>query len=382
MQTDMHYYAILYLCLAAGLKPEDAVKIAYSSQYVDDAVYSAKVKVIFSDGSKKVFDPIRCAHNGLKSFGAGVQEKVYFPFHFLPGMQGESYEEKVITQSGPKNNLCFNDVVKEALTAKNLYRIGISLHVLADTYSHEGFSGLWSQFNHVEQVKFMPSKNSWFKSILSKLRWTYRRRLFNLAPAIGHGKAGHLPDIPYLGWSHRTFEGELRLISNNLKFCNCLWILYKNVISKIPGNRKPRINDDELRKVLWEGVMQNKTLRRRCNDWRSRIKELFENNNESPDPGVMRKYSDKKWIKEIGKIRKRFLFIKSRFKVKVLEKDFRESDIFKFHVEALKHRIYIMENTNAAFSKLTAATGLEDFRMSIQMISGSLSQTKKKELLI
>lgn len=377
----MHYYAVLYLCLAAGLEPGDAVKVAYSSQYVDDSVYSAKVAVIFSDGSKKVFDPIRSAHNGLKSFGAGVQEKVYFPFHFLPGMQGESYEEMAITQPGSKNIL-FDDVIKEALKTKNLYRIGISLHVLADTFSHEGFSGLWSQFNHADDVRFMPSKNSWWKAIGSKLRWRFGRNLFHLAPAIGHGKAGHLPDIPYLGWSYQTFEEKLRLVSNNLKFCNCLWLLYKKVISKIPGAAKKnaRVSDDQLRKVLWEGVMQNKTRGRRCNYWRSEIEKLI--GAGAPDSEVTQKYSDTKWLKKIGKMRKRFLFLKSRFKLKVSEKEFMESDYFKFHEQALKHRQFIMEKTAAEFSKMSEEPGFEDFRMSIQMIDGDIKQTREKKILI
>ena len=37
MQTDFHFYCVAVLARAAGFSPDDALVLAYASQYVDDA---------------------------------------------------------------------------------------------------------------------------------------------------------------------------------------------------------------------------------------------------------------------------------------------------------------------------------------------------------
>ena len=51
MQEDFHYYAVYYLSLCAGIEPDIAYKIAYSSQYVD---YFSIRKNLWSDRVMKI----------------------------------------------------------------------------------------------------------------------------------------------------------------------------------------------------------------------------------------------------------------------------------------------------------------------------------------
>lgn len=67
MQKDFHYYGIYALARCAGFNRDDAHVIAYSSQYVDDSTESEPINV-----GDFVFDTVRTAHLGLKSYGWDV----------------------------------------------------------------------------------------------------------------------------------------------------------------------------------------------------------------------------------------------------------------------------------------------------------------------
>jgi hypothetical protein len=338
----MHYYAIYYLCIAAGLEPEESYKIAYSSQYVDDALWGDETALILENGKKddKPFDPIRSAHNGFESMGEGVQEKIYFPFHFLPGLEGESLEEKVVTKNGDTGAL-FQTVIDEALKEehKNLFRIGITLHVLADTFSHENFSGLWSSCNNVQEVSFVPIKRGAFSAMFSKIKWRIMRSIYNLAPAIGHGRAGTLPDYPHMNWSFRSFDGHYPMVSNNTKFYIGMMTLYDLVITKIKPKVKPRVDRRDLEKILWRGVSETRRTKKNCKFWIEQIKTAA--GQDLPEEHL--DYDHKDWEKQIGKWRKKSLFSKSRLRLNVSKDDFEASNFKQFHNEGWKHRIYIME---------------------------------------
>ena len=59
MKKDFHYYCIGVLAKATGFKEDDALTIAYASQYVDDATESEPIRV-----GEMLFDPVRTAHFG------------------------------------------------------------------------------------------------------------------------------------------------------------------------------------------------------------------------------------------------------------------------------------------------------------------------------
>jgi len=61
MQIDFHHAVTYVLSRYAGFNSEDANKIAYSSQYVDDAVCSEVVR--FTNGA--LYKPLASAHKQL-----------------------------------------------------------------------------------------------------------------------------------------------------------------------------------------------------------------------------------------------------------------------------------------------------------------------------
>ncbi len=113
-QLDFHYYAIYFLARAAGMEFGGASDIAWASQFVDNAPQS---------------DPILNSVNGHA-------ENVRL-LHFLapPG--------QLVT----RNNPLVQKVVDDASLTGNPIRFGITLHTLADSYSHEGFVAGWDARN-------------------------------------------------------------------------------------------------------------------------------------------------------------------------------------------------------------------------------------------
>jgi hypothetical protein len=131
MQKDFHYTAIFVLCRLAGMKSRYAEKVAYSSQQVDDAVYDHALK--FDDGD--IFHQTQSAHKELSFISSSDVNKsfnIWLPFHFLPAAKDN--KDKFMTE--PESRTV--ELLKEDILNSNnqniiLYRLGIFLHLYADT---------------------------------------------------------------------------------------------------------------------------------------------------------------------------------------------------------------------------------------------------------
>jgi len=347
MQLDCHYFAIYYLCIAAGLEPEEARIIAFSSQYVDDAKDgSEKVLVHRRTGKEIVFDPVRTAHNGLESPGTEVQQKVYFPFHFLPGLVGDDYEERMTTRAGHEGRL-FGALASRAAGSGDPFRVGITAHVLADSFSHDGFSGNWTWVNDIEDVDFVPTSRSAAVNLFSSLSWGARRGWLNMAPPIGHAQAGTLPDLPCARWRYIDFRGKNRTVCNNDTFRRGLLVLYRELIREYAQGTAPRCDERDVCTSLWETVNIPGTSKMRCTRWKRIIRDLARLQEiEIPEDHL--DYDEHSWEHEaLGA-----LFEKPRRSVTWprsgrLEVDcpapLESSHYFRFHQSAWDHRLFVLE---------------------------------------
>src|SRR3990167_5213010 len=156
-QRDLHFYATLALAKAAGYSDEDAKLLAWADEECD---YTLQVK----------------AWNCLWS-NLGLQ------FHFLPG--------------DPKDLICRVDselsrrimasvAVSKPETwryymAQDLCALGIALHGLQDTYSHDGWVGKFSRHN------VLPA-------------WSHDKFTPSLPFPYGHSPKGREPDIANATW--------------------------------------------------------------------------------------------------------------------------------------------------------------------------------------
>ncbi len=137
-EKDFHFYAGYYLARSAGFPHDDACQLAWASQYVDDNPFTSPAN--FG----------RLAFNRQPLYG----------FHFLAA-SGE-----VVT---PGNLIAVLNT-RRSLGTSSLISLGIALHSLADTYSHEGYTAAYDLRNRRIGGPFL----------------------------IGHADAGHYPDLPFL----------------------------------------------------------------------------------------------------------------------------------------------------------------------------------------
>ena len=222
MQLDMHYYGTYALAKTAGLKADICETIAFASQFVDHN--AANTQIVFQDGAR--IDAQATAHH-VTDIRANLddadQRQVWVPFHFLPGNEGTDFSERLICR---ENSAMARHMVEHHLAYADqtvgVFLMGIAAHVLADTFSHFGFSGVSSRRNKIvnDSLRFEQGLDPELADYIEAKRDAFFRRhgkgggffanmkswlAETVSGALGHGAVATYPDRPYLNWS---FEYE------------------------------------------------------------------------------------------------------------------------------------------------------------------------------
>ncbi|SDL64941.1 hypothetical protein SAMN05660337_3500 [Maridesulfovibrio ferrireducens] len=221
MQKDMHYYGTYAIARAAGIKPEAAQKIASASQFVDDN--AVKERIDFTDKASLYSRPTAHHCDNIKNIIPEDQRVVWVPFHFLPGGDGVTFEDKIVCQ---KDSMIAKKMVENHLSKSDkkfyLELLGITAHVYADTFSHYGFSGLSSPKNDVKtfSIELSQKTNDDILEALSEKANRFWEKIKTKAAEFGSRKLGHggvytYPDAPFLKWNFE-YEDERKSERNNL----------------------------------------------------------------------------------------------------------------------------------------------------------------------
>lgn len=204
MQIDFHYYCIGVLARAAGFNGEDALTIAYASQYTDDATESEPMRLKLGKNELQ-FEPVCTAYSHLEDLGKSVlnwslQKRVYIPFHFVPARPFEwnkSRQFSFVTQpNSPFANWLIKKASEESDYKRRLCAVGIALHSFADTWAHCGFSGRQNNENDIGKIEIQEDSGD-YESIAR-----FVQGILNILPEIGHAEAGYYPDLSYLKWRY------------------------------------------------------------------------------------------------------------------------------------------------------------------------------------
>ena len=211
MNIDFHYAVMYVIARHGGLDPRSAEVVAHACQYVDDATTPGLLK--FAGG--ETFERFASAHKMFDYHNAENDENrvVWAPFHFLPGAQGESLEQKALCR---KNSDVAKEMVRRALAGHNapnaLHRLGVTLHVYVDTWAHQGFSGTESDYNKLTSlVGDQHDHQTWVQKLKSALRVAednLEAQLLDLISGLGHGAALHFPDMPWADWEYVNAHGD------------------------------------------------------------------------------------------------------------------------------------------------------------------------------
>lgn len=319
MQQDMHYDGTYMLARAAGLAPECAVLVATASQYVDDSTNRC------TDPTGEARIQVEITSHHPEDCKANVdpddQRQVWVPFHFLPGGEGGGLTDKLVCRC---NTPIAADLVDCAVGNDSTFRrelLGVTAHVIADTYSHWGFAGVSSRRNRVKgrTIKVLSGSDpirdelaehlgSFFThfgpqgGLLRNIRNVISGAAEKVTGALGHGAVATYPDLPFLEWAFTYEKAEVHPEGVDERRSNRTWFLrgsealhdmfrrfaasHRGLTDGTGGvpfdDLRPHVDailrvegDTPTRAAAWRAAMEGDTLFRRVNgerlpdyDWR------------------------------------------------------------------------------------------------------------------
>lgn len=257
MQIDGHHTLTYISARLAGYNRQKASIIAYSAQYVDDATNSGLVH--FKNGA--LYSRISSAHKMLdyRNSDELANHQVWVPFHFLPGNGGKaagdnpdgSFIRKLVCHpdshvSRDMLRACASDIKKPYA----LHRLGITMHVYADTWAHQGFAGVNHEINEVKNIK--SNNKALDKNFFNKIASFFLSESFPL----GHGAALSHPDQPSLVWEYQNGLGD-KVKRNNPdifldavdKMCRAMQC-FRNSDLQMDLESMPGLPDKDTKKIL------------------------------------------------------------------------------------------------------------------------------------
>jgi hypothetical protein len=211
MNIDFHYGIVYIAARLGGLPVGQAQIVAHSCQYVDDATTTGVLH--FAGG--ETFERFATAHKmfDYQNGNDGQNRLVWVPFHFLPAGVGASLDERALCRP---NSVIAQEVVGHALKVRDkensLHRLGVTLHTYVDTWAHQGFAGIESDYNRVARLKLEnASKDGWIKGLerfVKRLEGEVESAFLSRVFPLGHGAALHYPDLPWIDWSYINGKQE------------------------------------------------------------------------------------------------------------------------------------------------------------------------------
>lgn len=274
MQIDFHHAVTYVLARLAGFEKPQAAIVAYAAQYVDDATRAGTVYF----ENKALYHRTSSAHKMLDPRNAEelANHQVWLPFHFLPGNGGKPagrnpggrFINKIVCR--PDSHVARKMVAETILDRQRpygLHRLGVTLHVYADTWAHQGFAGVLHPINEVEDAR-ETSHSGVFDNPLKDI---LRDLLDDAVPPLGHGRATVFPDMPFLAWTYKNGRGDLIERNNTDAFMTAARQMHRAmqrfvagdphaaVARLAPGDRRQirslfeslRIKDGEARHKQW-----------------------------------------------------------------------------------------------------------------------------------
>ena len=157
MHIDVHHALTYALSRIAGFSHEEANVVATASQYVDDAKVSGIVH--FDNGAR--YHRISSSHKASDASNLlnDSNYSVWLPFHFLPGNgglpagqnpDGQFIVKLVCRVDSPASREMVLAAREDRFKPRALHRLGIAVHVYADTWAHQGFAGVLHGVNAVD----------------------------------------------------------------------------------------------------------------------------------------------------------------------------------------------------------------------------------------
>lgn len=247
MNKDFHYEGTYAAAVIAGFTPQAAATIAWAAQTVDECTKENidKFYPVFN-----LWDPVYTCESVKEDIKKELSSilsdetsptlqlirSIWIPFHFLPGnisghihYNGTTPLKKsrdmrdFLCLCEPNSDLVLQMIHRAVSVFYNcnpdkkkeyLIMIGILMHVLADTWAHQYFSGTPNYFvNEVSEIQIqsplpLPKdfETGGTPASLSNYSLSY----------LGHGRAGHFPDYGCMTYQyHPYWKDQGKIITKN-----------------------------------------------------------------------------------------------------------------------------------------------------------------------
>lgn len=355
MQIDFHHTTTYVAARLAGFDARRAEIIAYAAQYVDDATSDGTVRFT----NKFMYQRISPAHKMIDTRNTRdiSNHQVWIPFHFLPGNadlpagrnpSGKVVNRMICTADSP----IARDMVKQAIIERDkpygLHRLGVTMHVYADTWAHKGFAGLLDSVNEVENVKEIGSSGV-FKAGLGEF---LRDFLDDAIPPLGHGRATIFPDMPFLQWQYENKNKKIVKLDNTESFCTAANEMCKAMQRFLLGDpfaQVDGIGKKDMAKIreMFAGLRE-KEGKTRHQQWLETIAEgaFSFGPEEVCYMGKMRKScgdeKEKSWKEQaLGTNADLYIY---QYKASFLNSNWKQ-----FHDAAIAHRVYVVNELLPAY---------------------------------
>lgn len=263
MQVDFHHGVTYVVSRLAGLTPKEAKIVAHSAQYVDDATNDGTIN--FDNGA--LYKRMASAHKMIdyRNFEDLANHYVWIPFHFLPGNGGlpkgqnpnGSFIEKLICRP---NSYVAQDMVRACISERDkpygLHRLGITMHVYADTWAHQGFAGVSHEVNDIRALdtkgnvcqKYMHKMVNYFQNAIDEAT----SQFVGAVNPLGHGAVLSYPDMPYKVWTYQDHQGKTVRRDNPTDFleaANGLCMSIQRFIAGDPDADVPGLSETSKQKM-------------------------------------------------------------------------------------------------------------------------------------
>jgi hypothetical protein len=275
MQIDFHHGVTYVAARLAGFPHGDAEIIAYAAQYVDDATCAGAVQF----DNKAIYKRISSSHKAIDfvNFDPIEDLLVWMPFHFLPGNggadpgdnpEGTFIHKLVALPDSPVAQEMIRAAILDHDKPYSLHRLGITMHVYADTWAHQGFAGVLHEINEVDNLKEIGNSKVFERG----LKVFINSVLEKAVPPLGHGKANVFPDMPFLSWRYKDGHGKVVERDNTDIFCKAADALCK-AMQEYRRHTNPTvqvsgIGDEDMKKIKALFTSQkNQDASERHNAW-------------------------------------------------------------------------------------------------------------------
>ncbi len=321
MDIEFHYYITKIVALRAGFSKNDAEKIAYSSQYVDDNdicfIVNKGKEGEYGNFISQTMDILKPKQELLR---------IYPIFHFVPGDPladtANRKDGKLHLLNTTPNNDIATELLESAFTSKKrirLYQIGVATHAYVDTWAHQNFVGWCDEYNAIKG---------------------------NLLPDIGHAEAEHNPDYPAHLWKDSRLVSEHAKINNLERFLDAAKHLFAHYKAYLNNNGTSSDVEwatvkKEIKKAVGFFGISHTAKAARVKRYKETIKEISGNSD-------VEDYNETSWYRaavninvrglkdfETGWVREYFNFFKDKYSWKNLD-TYKTSDWYLFQ-EAVKN---------------------------------------------